>query len=120
MPILRGVSREDHAAQGEETEALFREAIGVLAAWREAGLEKRAPVSEVVVDRVEGMTVFCGREPVAVKLGVGEVPEKLGRLDQLLTELQRRGARAEVVRLDNRARPGWVAVQLAQASGGLQ
>jgi len=114
FPILRGPSREEYAAHGEEVEALFRDALEAMAAWRDAGLDKRAPLSEIKVDRLEGLTAVCGRDATAVKLGTGDYREKLERLDRLLTELSRKGARAEVIRLDNRTRPGWVAVQLVQ------
>lgn len=116
-PILRGVTRDEYLAHEREIEALFREALEALAAYRDAGLEKRAPVSEVKVDRVDGLTLWCGPEAIAVKLGVREYREKFSRLEQLLAELKSRGARAEVIRLDNRTRPGWVAVQLAQSGG---
>jgi cell division protein FtsQ len=118
LPILRGISREEYSAHEEESEALFREALSAMAAYRESGLEGRAPLSEVKVDRVDGLTLFCGKEAVAVKVGTQDYAEKLARLDQLFTELTRRGARAEVIHLDNRTRPGWVAVQLAQGAGG--
>ncbi len=112
FPILRGISREEYATHGEEVEALFRDALEAMGQWRELGLEKRAPLSEIVVDRLEGLTAMCGAEATAVKLGTGDYREKLHRLDRLLTELSRRGARAEVIRLDNRTRPGWVTVQM--------
>jgi cell division protein FtsQ len=117
LPILRGFTREDYTAHEAEIEGLFREALVALAAWRESGLEKSAPASEVRVDRVDGLTLFCGRDAVAVKLGTGEYREKFARLEQLFAELSKKGARAEVIRLDNRTRPGWVAVQLAQGAG---
>lgn len=117
LPILRGVTRDDYVAREAEVEELFREALEALASYREAGLEKTAPASEVKVDRVDGLTLFCGKDAVAVKLGFKEYREKFGRLEQLLAELRSRGAHAEVIRLDNRTRPGWVAVQLAQGAG---
>ena len=114
FPVLRGVTREEYSAHEQEIEALLREGLDAVAAYRESGLEQTAPVSEVKVDRVDGMTFFCGKEAVAVKLGLRDYREKFSRLDQLFAELSRKGARAEVIRLDNRTRPGWVAVQLAQ------
>jgi cell division protein FtsQ len=116
FPILRGVTREEYLGHEHEIEAMFREGLEAIASYRDAGLDKAAPVSEVKVDRVDGMTFYCGREAVAVKLGLREYREKFARLDQLFTELSRKGAHAEVIRLDNRTRPGWVAVQLAQGA----
>jgi uncharacterized membrane protein len=46
--------------------ASFREALDALAAYRDAGLEKVAPVSEVKVDdRVDGLTYWAGRDAVS-------------------------------------------------------
>lgn len=112
LPILVGLTREEYAAFEEEVEGLFREALAALEAWRAAGLEARRAVSQVLIDRLAGLTLICGEEAVAVKVGTGHYAEKFARLDRLLGELDRRGARAEVIRLDNRTRPGWVAVRL--------
>ena len=116
LPILRGVGREEYSAAPEDGEALFKEALDAMALYREAGLEPRAEVSEIGIDKLEGLTFFLGDDAVAVKLGQGELEKKFTRLGQLFDELSRRGARAEVIRLDNRTRPGWVAVQLAEAA----
>jgi cell division protein FtsQ len=118
LPILRGVEREAYSADPGEGEALLREGLEALSLYRGAGLEERAPVSEIQIDPLEGLTFFCGTDAVAVKLGKGELVAKFERLDKLFDELSRRGARAEVIRLDNRTRPGWVAVQLARGGGG--
>ncbi|HEY3447313.1 MAG TPA: FtsQ-type POTRA domain-containing protein [Myxococcales bacterium] len=115
--ILRGATRDEYQAKEQEVSSSFREALDALAAYRDAGLEKAAPVSEVKVDRVDGLTFWAGKDAVAVKLGFGEYREKFGRLEQLYAELGKKGAQAEVIRLDNRTRPGWVAVQLAQGEG---
>ncbi|MGI5862022.1 MAG: cell division protein FtsQ/DivIB [Myxococcales bacterium] len=116
LPILRGVGREEYSAAPEEAEALFKQALDAMALYREAGLEQRAEISEISIDRLEGLTFFLGDDAVAVRLGQGELDKKLARLGQLFDELSRRGARAEVIRLDNRTRPGWVAVQLAEGA----
>lgn len=119
LPILRGVSRESYAAEPEESEALFREGIALAALYARSGLQARAPLSDIELDPVEGLTLYCGEQATAVRLGRGDYPQKLDRLGRIFEELDRRGALAEVIRLDNRARPGWVAVQLDKASRGL-
>lgn len=119
LPILRGVSRETFAAEPRESEALFREGIALSALYARSGLEARARLSDIELDPVEGLTLRCGEQAMAVRLGRGDYPQKLARLARILDELDRRGAVAEIVRLDNRARPGWVAVQLEKPSRGL-
>ena len=108
------MTREEYLAHPAQIEPLFVEALQALAVFAASGLEKERPASEVKVDAVDGLTLYCGNEAVAVKLGFKDYREKFARLEQLFQELKSRGARAEVIRLDNRTRPGWVAVQLAQ------
>lgn len=113
LPVISGIGRDAYLSEEAEVEALLRQALDALAVYREMGLEERRPVSEVRVDRNEGLTFFCGEDAVAVALGQQDFREKFGRLTRLFDELEKRGARAEAIRLDNRARPGWVAVRLA-------
>ena len=47
-----------------------------------------------------------------IEFGEGDVLPKLGRLARVRKELHARSMVAEVIRLDNRTRPSWVAVQL--------
>ena len=49
---------------------------------------------------------------VEIRLGQGELPEKLARLERVLAAVAAEGQRAEVLHLDNRRRPDWVAVRL--------
>jgi hypothetical protein len=48
-------------------------------------------------------------------LGHGDLPDKLERLERVLSALAADGQRAEVLHLDNRRRPDWVAVRLKAA-----
>ncbi|MDR0967183.1 MAG: FtsQ-type POTRA domain-containing protein [Myxococcales bacterium] len=119
LPILRGVSREAYGADPEASEALLREGIALSTLYSSSGLQARAPLSDIELDPVEGLTLRCGEHATAVRLGRGDYQQKLARLARIFDELARRGAVARLIRLDNRARPGWVAVQLDKASQAL-
>ena len=119
LPILRGVSREAYGADPEESEALLREGIALAALSDGSGLTARAPLSDIELDAALGLTLRCGEHATEVRLGRGDYAQKLKRLSRIFDELARRGAVAQVIRLDNRARPGWVAVQLDKASQGV-
>jgi cell division protein FtsQ len=71
----------------------------------------------VHVDPDEGVTLYVGEEATQVRLGVGDLPQKLERLHRVLGRLRADGRRAEVLHLDNRSRPSWVTVRLASAAG---
>jgi cell division protein FtsQ len=65
------------------------------------------------VDEALTLVSSTGQE---VQLGTGEgLEQKLQRLARVRGELAERGLSAEVIHLDNRARPGWVAVKLSGA-----
>ena len=76
----------------------------------EAALKKQ-PLSEVHL-HPEGITgVTCTGEEI--EFGEGDVPGKLARLARVRKELKDRSLVAEVIHLDNRARPSRIAVQLS-------
>src|SRR6266540_2043928 len=83
----------------------------------ERGLGRRAPVSESHIDAEYGTTLWAGPEGLEVRLGHGALPEKLARLERVLAALEAEGQRAEVLHLENRRRPDWVAVRLAGGVG---
>jgi len=62
--------------------------------------------------------VWAGEDGVEIRLGHGDLPEKLARLERVLAAVAAEGRRAEVLHLDNRRRPDWVAVRLAGSGGG--
>jgi cell division protein FtsQ len=118
LPLLTGIGREDWVARRAEVEPVLAGALALLDRWSARGLDRRAPVSEIHVDPDFGVTVYAGDDGMEVRLGTGDLPQKLERLDRVLLALDAGKQRAEVVHLDNRRRPDWVAVRLAGVSGG--
>jgi cell division protein FtsQ len=66
---------------------------------------------------VLGTTVYAGEDGVEVRLGQGDLPKKLERLETLLARLESDGVQGEVIHLDNRRHPDWVAVRVKGWSG---
>lgn len=116
LPVVTGLSREDHLARRDETERRIEAALELLERWREAGLDRRAPVSEVHLDPDLGVRVYAGDDGMEIRLGQGDLPAKLERLGRVLSALEADGRRAEVLHLDNRRHPDWVAVRPAGGS----
>ena len=118
LPILRGISREAYSASPAESEEAIRRGISLAALYASAGLSEMQPLSDVEIDPVEGMTLRVGEGALAVRLGDGDYAAKFERLKYIYGELKARRASALVIRMDNRTRPGWVAVQLERSSVG--
>jgi cell division protein FtsQ len=118
LPVVTGLAREDWVDRRAELQPVLQGALGLLARWRERGLEKRAPLSQIRIDPVYGATAWAGEQGFEVRLGHGDLAEKLSRLERVLAAVEAEGQRPEVLHLDNRRRPEWVAVRLASARGG--
>lgn len=111
LPLVTGIGRDEYVEKKAETEARFREALAVMDAYRAVATGESERLSEVRLEPMELVLVTGhGQE---VRLGEGGTEEKLARLERVRAELRQRGLTAEVIHLDNRARPGWVAVKLA-------
>lgn len=111
LPLVTGLDRDAFAASKEEALSQLRAALTLVDAYAaEPGVAKK-PLSEVIL-HPDGVTAVTtdGQE---IQFGEGDVLPKLGRLARVRQELHARAMEAEVIRLDNRARPSWVAVQVA-------
>lgn len=117
LPVITGIAREAWIERREDVEPLLSAALALLARWAERGLADREPVSEIHIDPDYGTTLYAGDDGLEVRLGQGGLPEKLERLERVLSALAAEGQRAEVLHLDNRRRPDWVTVRLAGRLG---
>jgi cell division protein FtsQ len=117
LPVITGIGREAWVERREEVEPLLTAALALLARWAERGLDRTEPVSEIHLDPDSGTTLWAGSDGLEVRLGHGDLPEKLDRLERVLAAVAADRERAEVLHLDNRRRPDWVTVRLAGRRG---
>jgi len=89
LPVITGVTREQYAGLRSASEAVFREALALLAAYRD-----RPKLSEVHVDPHSGFSLVLLDGAGEIRLGRGDTDEKLARLDQILTAVGPRGPAA--------------------------
>jgi cell division protein FtsQ len=117
LPVVTGIAREAWIDRREEVEPLLSAALALLARWTERGLDRTEPVSEIHIDPDTGTTLWAGDDGLEVRLGHGDLPEKLERLERVLSAVAADRERAQVLHLDNRRRPDWVTVRLAGRRG---
>lgn len=112
LPLVTGIDREKFAAQDSGAIASLHTALELIDAWSADAALKELTLSEVNV-HPEGVSVVTslGQQ---IEFGEGDWAAKLNRLARVRKELHTRSMVAEVIRLDNRARPSWVAVKLAK------
>jgi cell division protein FtsQ len=113
LPVVTGIARDDYVERRGEVEPLLASALALVDLWSARKLDRRLPVAEIHVDPDYGTTVYVGDRASEIRLGTGDLPEKLSRLERVLDALEADGREAEVVHLDNRRRPDWVTVRVA-------
>ena len=119
LPVVTGFGRNDFAERRSAVENGLRGALALLDEWQREGLAPLAAVQEIHLDGDGGVTLYVGDEGTQVRLGQGDLPQKLGRLHRVLEALRAEGRRAEVIHLDNRSRPDRVTVRMS-GSGAVQ
>ena len=115
LPLVTGIGRVEYLQRRAEVEPLLQGALTLARTWRGQRREDSARLSEIHVDATEGTTLYVGDDGVQVRLGAGDLDEKLARLDKVMAALRAEGKRPEVLHLDNRVHPSWVTVRVATA-----
>jgi cell division protein FtsQ len=108
LPLFSGISRETAVRDATTTAARFREALAVVEAY--GRIARSPPLSEVHLEDAGFQLITA--DGVRVVLGRAAIDEQLHRLGRVRDELHQRGLLASAIHLENRVRPGWVAVQV--------
>lgn len=111
LPLVTGVNRERYLKDPQAATARIREALDAMKAYAALGSGPQDALSEVHVED-EGLTLITLRGE-RVRVGGGDLDSTLKRLARVRAELHARGLVADVIHLENRNRPGWVAVKLS-------
>jgi cell division protein FtsQ len=113
LPLVTGVERDAYVKDPDEVREQLRGALAVARSYAALKPGRHERLSEVRVQGTFLALVTTGGQEV--RLGEGDPEAKLSRLARVRRELSTRGLTAEVIHLDNRARPGWVTVKLSSA-----
>lgn len=112
LPLITGVTREDYVADPVEAAAQLRRGLAAIDGYRAAKLERTGVLSEVRL-APDSLTLITGKSGQEIRLSEGAGEADFARLAKVRGELQKRSLDAEIIHLNNRSRPGWVAVKVS-------
>jgi len=111
LPLITGLAREQFVEAPEQSRLRLCQMLAVAAAYARSDPPPAAPLAEIRMGRSGVVLVTAqGQE---IWMGEGDPGGALSRLKKVRVELESRGLVAQVIHLENRARPGWVAVKLS-------
>ncbi len=112
LPLVTGLRPESLSEDQAGAEATIRRAIDLAAEYGRGELGKRAPLQEVHIAADGAFTVVVGHNAVEIVLGGPPFRRKLDQAARVMAELDHRGAKADVIMLDDDARPERVVVRM--------
>jgi cell division protein FtsQ len=112
LPLITGMRPEQFAEDREGGLQTVRRAMDLAAEYGRSPLAKRAPLEEVHVEPDGAFSLIVGRSAMQLVLGVPPFRRKLDQATRVVAELDRRGAKADAIMLDNDSRPERVVVRM--------
>lgn len=113
LPLITGLPREQFVDAPEQSRIRLLEMLDWADAYARSDSGRASPLSEIRIGRTGVALVTAQGEEIWI--GEGDPSESLTRLTKVRAELEKRGLSAQVIHLENRSRPAWVAVKLANA-----
>jgi cell division protein FtsQ len=111
LPVVTGLSSQGLFDDREGTARTITRALDLASEYEHGPLASRAPLEEVHVGNGGELTLVIGKDGVSVALGRAPFRRKLEETVRVFSELERRGAHASLVMLDDEARPDRVVVR---------
>jgi cell division protein FtsQ len=90
----------------------IRHALELANDYDRSPLAQRAPLQEVHLEPAGDMTLVVGKAGLVLRMGRAPYRRKLEQAVRIMAELDRRGAKAETIMLDDDARPERVVVRM--------
>jgi cell division protein FtsQ len=112
LPVVTGVSLEQLTTDREGATRTVRRALDLAFDVERSALAHRSGLEEVHVEPNGEMTLVVGKSGVRLYMGPAPYRRKIEQAVRVLGEIDRRGAKAESVMLDNEGRPDRVVVRM--------
>ncbi|HSO33933.1 MAG TPA: FtsQ-type POTRA domain-containing protein [Labilithrix sp.] len=110
--IVTGVVLQQLVDDREGATRTIRRALDLGADYERSTLAQRSPLEEVHVELNGEMTLVIGKSAISLHMGAPPYRRKLEQAVRVVAELDRRGAKADAIMLDNEARPDRVVVRM--------
>ena len=112
FPVITGIPSDAVAEDREGVRQTVRRALDLASDYEHGPLGQKAPLQEIHVGGDGAMTIIVGKSAMSLALGEPPFRKKIEQAARVLAELDRRGARADAIMLDNEARPERVVVRM--------
>ena len=112
LPLVTGMRPEDLTDDREGATRTIRRAIDLASEYEASALSRRSPLEEVHVGADGSFTLVVGRSATELVLGGPPFRRKLDQAARVVAELDKRGAKADAIMLDNDGRPDRVVVRM--------
>lgn len=112
LPLVTGMRPEDLTDDREGATRTIRRAIDLASEYEASALSRRSPLQEVHVGADGSFTLVVGRSATELVLGGPPFRRKLDQAARVVAELDKRGAKADAIMLDNDGRPDRVVVRM--------
>ena len=112
LPLVTGLRPEAMTEDPEGSRRTIRRAIDLAAEFGHNPLSKRSPLQEVHVEVDGAFSLVVGRSAMQLVLGSPPFRRKLDQAARVVAELDKRGAKADAIMLDNDTRPDRVVVRM--------
>lgn len=112
LPLVTGLHPEDLTEDHDGAARTIRRAIDLAAEYEASPLSRRSPLEEVHVSPEGTFALIVGRSATELVLGGPPFRRKLDQAARVVAELDKRGAKADAIMLDNDGRPDRVVVRM--------
>jgi cell division protein FtsQ len=113
LPLIAGLQREQFVEAPEQSRLRLREMVNLAEAYARSDAGRASALVEIRIERTGLSLVTAQGEEI--RIAEGEAADAFLRLKNVRAQLEKRGLTAQVIHLENRSRPGWVAVKLSNA-----
>lgn len=87
-PVLTGLEFQEIKGRDKHAMAMLRQALDLLELLAQRKIFTPREVSEIHIHRQNGLTIYSLKEAIPIRLGWGELENKISRLEKVLPDLR--------------------------------